>query len=93
MRRITRPRTNRFDSLSHEEIQARWRALTPMFVKWLILCSVAVPAVFLLNRYWHPGQQVTNFLAVAFRIAVGGAGLFAFLTVMALVFSRPRSTR
>jgi hypothetical protein len=64
-----------------------------MFIKWLTICSVAVPALFLLNRYWQPGQQMTSILAVAFRIAVGGAGLFAFLTIMALVFSRPRSTR
>jgi hypothetical protein len=90
MAKPNRPRGNRFEHLSDDEIQARWRALKPMFIKWLIICALAAPCLFFANRLWPPGPQMANILAVAFRIAVGGAGLFAFLLVMALIFSRPK---
>ena len=83
-------RNSRFENVSDEENQARWRAMLPMGIKWMIICGIATPALFLLNRYWQPGQQMTNILAISFRIALGGAGLFAFLTVMAWVYSRPK---
>jgi len=93
MAKPNRPRGTRFDNLSDEEIQARWRASKPMFIKWLIICALAAPCLFLVNHYGQFGQQMTNVLAIAFRIAIGGAGLFAFLTIMALVFSRPKGDK
>jgi hypothetical protein len=83
-----RHRPSRFDNLSDQEIQARWRALRPMAIKWLIVCSIAAPILFLVYHYWQPGPQMTYLFSLAFRIAVGGAGMFAFLTCLALYFSR-----
>jgi hypothetical protein len=93
MTRSTPPRRSRFDTLTDAEIQARWRALKPMFLKWLVCCGLAAPAVFALNHYWQPAKPIADFLSVAFRIAVGGTGLFAFLVFMALFFSRPKVGR
>jgi hypothetical protein len=93
MTRSTHARRSRFDDLTDAEIQARWRALKPVFLKWLILCALAAPAMFVLHHYWQPGKPMADILSVAFRIAVGGVGLFAFLVCMALFFSRPKSAR
>jgi hypothetical protein len=90
MNRRRRHHPSRFDNLSDAEIQARWRALRPMSLKWLIICSVAAPALFLAYRLWQPGPQMTFLFSLAFRIAVGGVGMFAFLTCLALYFSRPQ---
>jgi hypothetical protein len=90
MARSNRSRRSRFENISDEEIQARWRALRPMGIKWLVICAVAAPSLFALHHYWQPSKQVADILSVAFRIAVGGAGLFAFLVLMSIVFARPK---
>jgi hypothetical protein len=88
-KRIER-RPSRFDHLSDEDIQARWRSLRPMSMKWLIICAVAAPALFFLYHFSQPGPQWTYLFSLAFRIAVGGIGMFAFLACMAFYFSRSR---
>jgi hypothetical protein len=90
MRKPVPRRRSRFDSLSHEDIQARWRSLRPMALKWLTICAVAAPTLFILYHFWQPGPQLTYLFSLAFRIAVGGAGMFAFLTCLTFVFSRPQ---
>jgi hypothetical protein len=86
-KRIQR-RPTRFDNLSDEEIQARWRALRPMSIKWLIICALATPSVFLLYHFWQPGPQWAYIFSLAYRITVGGTGMFAFLACLAFYFSR-----
>ena len=88
-RRPQKP-VSRFENISDEEIQARWRALQPMAIKWLIICAVAAPCLFFGYHFWQPGPQLTYLFSLAFRIAVGGAAMFGFLTCLAFYFSRPR---
>jgi hypothetical protein len=88
MNKRVHKRPSRFDNLSDADIQARWRALRPMSIKWLVICALAAPALFLAYHYWQPGPQMTYLFSLAFRIAVGGACMFAFLTCMAFYFSR-----
>jgi hypothetical protein len=88
MSKQVRRRPSRFENLSDEEIQARWRSLRPMSIKWLIICAVVAPSLFLLYHFWQPGPQLTFLFSLAFRIAVGGIGMFAFLTCLAFYFSR-----
>lgn len=82
------PRTPRYGAVSDEEIQRRWRGLTPMVSKWLVICAVAAPALFFLNRLGHLEGTTRDYVNVAFQIAVGGVVLFAFLTGMAWLFGR-----
>jgi hypothetical protein len=88
MNKRIRKRPSRFDNVSDAEIQARWRALQPMAIKWLIICVVAAPGLFLTYHYWQPGPQITYLFSLAFRIAIGGAGMFAFLTCLSWYFSK-----
>jgi polyferredoxin len=93
MTRSARQRHSRFEDLSDDEIRARWRDLRPMFFKWLILCVLAAPALFVLNHFLRPGPPIDRIVTVAFQIAIGGNGVFAFLLFMALIFSRRRSDK
>jgi hypothetical protein len=93
MAKPARSYRSRIENLSDEEIQRRWRSLLPMGLKWLLVCAVAAPALFLLNHYGQPAKPMADMVSVAFRIAIGGVGMFAFLVVMALIFSRPRLTK
>ena len=88
MRKHVTKRRSRFENLSDEEIQARWRALRPMSIKWLIICTVAAPSLYLIFHFWQPGSQMTYLFSLAFRIAAGGMGMFAFLACLAFFFSR-----
>jgi|WetSurMetagenome_2_1015567.scaffolds.fasta_scaffold958075_2 hypothetical protein len=90
MSKSTRPYRSRLENPSDEEIQRRWRALLPLGLKWFVISALSAPGLFLLHHYWQPAKPMADILSVVFRIAVGGMGIFAFLVVMALVFSRPK---
>ena len=82
-------RSNRLEQLTDEEIQRRWKGLTPMFIKALIVGVVAAPSIYAFNHLSHLDQKMTDILNVAFQISCAFAVLFAFLTAMGLMFGRP----
>lgn len=76
------------DKLSDEEIKQRWKSLTPMFVKWMIICAVlagsALSALYLIDLK----GKALNFVAVASQVTVAGAGCFTFLSLMGWFYTR-----
>lgn len=87
-RRSKSPRPPHYGNIPQEEVERRWRQLTPMFVKSLILFTLATVGVYLANHYIQFNATTFKILNIAFQVLFACAGLFAFLTLMALLFGR-----
>jgi hypothetical protein len=80
-------RTGRFDQLSGEEIQARWKGLLPKFLKGFALFGSATVLIYALNHFFILPQRITDIANVAFQICSIFAVCFTFLSAMGLYYS------
>jgi len=78
----------RLETMSPEEMQQRWAALRPRYVRWLAFFIVVAVTLFTVNRVEHFSQGVVNIINVGFQISCIFAVMFAVMTAMSLVFGR-----
>jgi len=73
-------------ALTDEQIQKKWNALLPNFIRYGAIAVVVSIAVFLINHFVKLPQRTTDIAVVVFEISTIFAVCFIFLTIAALYF-------
>ncbi|HUO07531.1 MAG TPA: hypothetical protein VM008_04470 [Phycisphaerae bacterium] len=79
-------RTSKLETLTNEEIQKKWDALLPNFIRYTSLAAIVSIGVYLTNHFGHLSQRATDIVVVAFEISSIFTVCFLFLTLAALYF-------
>jgi hypothetical protein len=87
-RRAQAARKTRFDRLSDEDIDARWKSLLPTFKRTFIVAALIATALFCVNHFLLLPQRATDIVNVAFQVTCAMAVCFGVLLAMGLWVSR-----
>ena len=80
---------SRIENMSAEEMQARWLAMRPRYLKGLAFFVIAAVTLFLTNHFRPFDQATLNIVNVAFQIICVFCVLFGMLTAMSFIYGRP----
>jgi hypothetical protein len=79
-------KVTRLDQLTDDQIQARWAALTPKFIRWFLISAAASAGIFAYNHFMKPDQKTTDIASAAFQITLVFTFCFTMLTIASLYF-------
>jgi hypothetical protein len=89
-RRPSAARKTRFDHLTDDQIEARWKALLPTFKRTFTFTIAVAAALFCVNHFLQLPQHATDIANVAFQVTGAMAACFAVLLGMGLWMSGGR---
>ncbi|HEY4330079.1 MAG TPA: hypothetical protein VGN88_10120 [Phycisphaerae bacterium] len=78
----------RYEKMTDEEMQQRWREQRPRYIKGLAFFVIAALTLFLANHFQHFEQSVLNVVNVAFQILCVFCVLFGMLTAMSFIYGK-----
>ncbi|MGN6370341.1 MAG: hypothetical protein ACTHN5_18960 [Phycisphaerae bacterium] len=79
-------KTSQIGTLSNEDIQKKWDALLPNFVRYAMIAGAVAIGTFLVNHFMTLPQRATDVAVVVFEIACIFAVCFVCLALAALFF-------
>ena len=82
----------RLENMSPEEMQARWLAVRPRYVKGLAFFVIAALTLFLTNHFRPFEGSTLSVVNVAFQIICVFCVLFGMLTGMSFIYGRPTAS-
>ena len=78
----------RIENMSQQEMQQRWYAVRPRYIKGCVFFIISALGLFLANHFQHFEKPVLDIVNVAFQIICVFAVLFGTLTLMSFIHGK-----